>query len=121
MTRLGILFLLIVMSVMFTRLEGNFELIHPFPFSDMGIILPNYVYYLFVHVDFCLLVYLIYSMETEFKREVLVFLLLSVGDLLDYALRYSEAFFGITYDMVQMAIFGLILIRIAWMKLIWVY
>lgn len=117
MTRLGILFLLIVMSVMFTRLEGSFELIHPFPFSGAGIILPNYVYYLFVHVDFCLLVYLIYSMEVEYKTEVLFFLLLSIGDLLDYVLRWSEAFLGITYDMVQMAIFGVILFKTVWMKL----
>lgn len=98
-------------------MEGTFGLIHPFPFSGMGIILPNYVYYLFVHIDFCLLIYLIYSLEQVFKTEMLAFLLLSIGDLLDYVLRYSESFFGITYDMVQMAIFGLILTRTAWMKL----
>lgn len=117
MTRLIILFLIVIMSVLFTRMSGTFELIHPFPFSEIGIILPNYVYYLFVHIDFCLLVYLIYSLESVFKTEVLAFLLLSIGDLLDYVLRYSESFFGVTYDMIQMAIFGLILIRTAWMKL----
>ena len=81
----------------------------------MGIILPNYVYYLFEHLSFCVLVYLVWLLEVNYRREVFTFLLLSIGDLVDYILRYSESFrligFKVTYDIVQMVIFAGVIVK----------
>lgn len=121
MTRLVILFLTIVLSVLFTRFEWTGANVDLFLLSDDEVMISNYIYYLSGHVVFCLMAYLVWDMTTEYKSEFVLFFWLSIGDTIDYLLRNSHSLgtvegIKITYDAVQMLIFGLAICKILWTR-----
>lgn len=106
----------LLIKAAFSKVEGTYFEISPFPFSDIRMIWPEYLWHITFYFAFAALAWELFLQEIKYKFEILVFALLMTGELIDFLLRCNEAFFHIytyafSYDSIMFLVFGAVIIR----------
>lgn len=85
-----------------------------FPFSDMKVTPEWYVYYLLESLIIVIFAGYLVSESTEHKTITIVFLILQIGELIDFVLTYNMTWFTAygypaTYNVVKFFVFILVI------------
>jgi len=120
MLRLIIIFLAILVKASFSKISGDgFIEYQLFPFSDLKMIWPIYLWHITFYFSFAALAWELFLQEVKYKFEIKVFALLMTGELLDFILRCNQSFFHVfgyafSYDSFMFLVFGIILTKRLW-------
>lgn len=89
---------------MFHRPQGQVG----FLFDDVTIHADTYVYYVMEHLIKIILVLVIWELDTEFRRVILILLGLEILDLLDFMLTYNSpwGYKYLTINTFKASVFG---------------
>jgi len=115
--RLYIIFLALLIKAAFSKVQGDqFWEYKLFPFSDLKMIWPVYLWHITFYVAFAALAWEFYLQEMKYKKEVMIFALLMTGELLDFVLRCNTSWFQVygyafSYDSFMFLVFGAAVIR----------
>lgn len=85
----------IVMQDVFLKVIPYGNTIDFFVFSEAKCTLQEYVYYLFEHLAFIYLFYLMFMEIKSIRRQLSFFFALSVFDFMDYLLTYNSTWFRV--------------------------
>lgn len=118
MIKLVLLYLTFLVGIVFL-LPYNTIQYDLFLFSNSTTNIPNYFYYICEHLALIALAYIIASEATEYQQAIKIFFWLLVIDLIDFLLTYNGVWFTIqhfpiTFNLVKIAIFGMVILKELW-------
>lgn len=130
MLRNWIIFGALLVKASFSKVEGNWFDKDFFLFADDKITFPDFAESLTFYIAFVALAWDYYLQERRYngsnKLEMLIFALLMTGELVDYALRYSHAWFHLyavgykyafSYDSFVFIVFAVTIISSSWIRM----
>lgn len=114
--KLILLFVVLLLGLLFDQLPENTIAKAWFPFSDLTFTFQTYVYYIFEHLIKIILSYIVYAESVKYRYALWVFLLLQIGDLVDYLLTYNSVWaqlgsVPVSFNTLAPVIFGLAILR----------
>ncbi|MFN7609613.1 MAG: hypothetical protein ACK5QX_01545 [bacterium] len=109
---IAILSLIVLAQMVFLKIPFDGNVYDLFPLSGAKCTVQEYFYYLFEHLTILCLVFML-SRELV-SKEVNIFLLVFLFDLIDFLLTYNSTWFrvfgfGVSYNVVQAFIAALVL------------
>lgn len=123
MLRIYILLMALLVKASFSKIQGDgFPHIQFFPFSNLTMIWPEYAWHITFYFAFACLAWDYVFQERLYSRkyvlEMGIFAVLMTGELIDFVLRCSMAYFIIEdlnypfgYDSIIFIVFGIITAR----------
>jgi len=106
MTGLLILWATLVFSTLFLLFNSEGQHSY-FPFSEMLLNPQSYVYFLFDHINEILVPIGVY-LARNYLRALIVFIVISLIDTIDYVLTYGEPWFDskVSWNTIKVGLFG---------------
>lgn len=122
MSKLLLLYSTILVSLVFLLVPDN-DVTVGFLFSDMVVSVEYYIYSMFEKFVLIILAYIIANESIEHRKAIWIFFWLMVADAIDYGLYYSEIWFSIdsfpiSMNILKSVVFGGVIIKEGWSKLI---
>lgn len=120
MSKLFLLYATFLVTLLFLVVPDN-DVTIGYPFSDMRVSLEFYIYSLAEKLGILIFIYIIAKESTAYREAIWIFLWLSVLDLVDFLLNYSEVWFyldgfPVSMNVVKCVIFGIVILNEIWKK-----